>query len=207
MYLETSEGARGHVTSAQLLGLLERPAPLVALHGPGIALVALHSSGRHYALLHWNGRVWQRSAPDILDEDLARLFADFIEGGGKWRENRAWETVRGKPGGPVTVSAGIHILLTFTLIFGGFSTGVALGILAGRQSAAYDAILVYVFSVLLAPPLAILGQYVAQGLPAACDQCGERVINLQTGRFSYLCTECGLLNITRWGINRSPMDL
>lgn len=207
MYLETSEGTRGHVTSAQLLRLLERPAPLVALHGPGIALVALHFHGRHYALLHWNGRVWRRSTPDIPDAHLARLFADFRDGGGAWRENQTWDTLRSQPGIWVTVPAGFHVLLTFTLIFGGFSLGVTLGILAGRHFVAYDATLVYVFSILLAPPLAILGQYVARCLPAACVQCGEPVINLQTGRFSYLCTECGHLYITRWGINRSPMDM
>ncbi len=207
MHLETSDGTRTSVDETRLARILERPAPLIALRGPGTALVALHARGRHYRLLYWNGRTWQHSAPDVPESALAARFVDFFNGGGDWRGNRAWETLRRDPPGtssPV-LPAGLHVLLTFTLMFGGFATGIVLGFSAGRQTAPYDAFMVYVCAILLAPPLAILGQLAARRVPSACDQCGEPAINLQTGRFAYLCTECGRLNITRWGINRGPM--
>lgn len=207
MHLETSDGTRTSVNETRLARILERPAPLIALRGPGTALVALHARGRHYRLLYWNGRTWQRSAPDVPESALAARFVDFLHSGGNWRAGLVWDTLRRETGPPgvLALPAGLHVLLTFFLIFGGFATGIFLGIAAGRQSATHAAYLVYVGALLLAPPLAILGQLAARRVPSACDQCGEPAVNLQTGRFAYLCTECGRLNITRWGIHRGPM--
>ncbi len=207
MHLETSDGTRTSVNATRLARILERPAPLVALQGPGTALVALHARGRCYRLLYWNGRTWQQSSPEVPETALANLFVDFFHGGGNWRANLAWETMRqDTPRDSLpALPAGLHVLLTFMLIFGGFAAGILLGFGAGRRAVPYDGLMVYVCALLLAPPLALLGQRVARSLPSACDQCGERSINLQTGRFAYLCTECGRLNISRWGINRGPM--
>lgn len=207
MHLETSDGTRTSVDEPRLARILERPAPLIALRGPGTALVALHACGRCYRLLYWNGRTWQHSTPDVPESTLARRFIDFFNGGGDWRGNLVWETLRREAGTPVVPALPpcLHVMLTFILIFGGFATGIFLGVTAGRQIATHAPYLVYIGAILFAPPLAILGQLAARRIPSACDQCGEPAINLQTGRFAYLCTECGRLNITRWGIHRGPM--
>ncbi len=207
MHLETSDGTRTCVDAPRLARLLERPAPLIALRGPGAALVALHARGRYYRLLHWNGRTWQISPPEVSESALKARFIDFFNGGGDWRGNLAWEILRRAPGSVAfpALPPGLHVLLTFILMFGGFAAGILLGFSAGRQAVPYEGFMVYACALLLAPPLAILGQYAASQVPSACDQCGEPVINLQTGRFAYLCTECGHLNITRWGIHRGPM--
>jgi len=207
MHLETSDGTRTSVDASRLARILQRPAPLVALRGPGTALVALHARGRDYRLIYWNGRTWQQSSPGVPESALADLFVDFFHGGGDWRANLVWETLRQDTARETipAVPAGLHILLTFMLVFGGFGVGILLGFEAGRRAEPYDGIMVYVGALLLAPPLALLGQRIARNLPSACDECGERSINLQTGRFAYLCTECGRLNISRWGINRGPM--
>jgi predicted RNA-binding Zn-ribbon protein involved in translation (DUF1610 family) len=207
MRLESSEGLRANVTESQLARHLERPAPLLHLHGPGIALLAIHTQGHRYTLMHWNGRTWSRSLACVDESSLSPRFIQFLKGGGAWREGLTWETVRRAPGHafPPALPASLHVLVTFLLIFGGFAAGALLGIGTGRQFTAHAEILVYVFAVLFAAPLAILGQYVAVRIPSACVHCGEIAINLQTGRFAYLCTECGHLNITRWGIHRGPM--
>lgn len=207
MHLDSSEGHRANVTATQLVRLLERPAPLLHLHGPGIALVAIHAQGKRYTLMHWNGRIWCRTIDGLHESSLSPRFIDFLNGGGAWREGLSWEPVRRDPG-PTSTSAlptGLHVFVTFFLIFGGFTTGVALGVVLGRQFTSHAEILVYVFAVLFAAPLAILGQYAAARIPSACTHCGEPAVNLQIGRFAYLCIECGHVNITRWGIHRGPM--
>jgi len=207
MHLESSEGLRANITESQLARLLERPAPLIHLHGPGIALLAIHSSGSRFTLMHWNGRTWSRALACVDESSLSPRFIQFLKGGGAWREGLTWETVHSEPSlsFPLALPAGLHVLVTFLLVFGGFAAGALLGIGAGRYFATHAEILVYIFAVLFAPPLAILGQHAAVHIPSACAHCDERVINLQTGRFAYLCTECGHVNITRWGIHRGPM--
>lgn len=207
MHLETSENVRANVTESQLARLLEQPAPLIHLHGPGIALVAIHTRGARYTLMYWNGRTWSRSLACVDESSLSPRFIQFLKGGGAWREGLTWETVRRAPGlaFPPALPAGLHVLVTFLLIFGGFAAGALLGVMLGRQFTAHADWLVYIFTVLFAAPLAILGQHAAVRIPSACAHCDEPVINLQTGRFAYLCTECGHVNITRWGIHRGPM--
>lgn len=207
MNLETSDGTRTCVDAARLARHLERPAPLISLRGPGTALVALHVRGQYYRLLYWNGRAWQHSAASVPESALSDRFVDFCNGGGRWRIDLHWDTLRRETSVPWTLAlpTGAHIVLTFILIFGGFATGISLGVTAGRQAVPYDAVMIYVGAILLAPPLAMLGQFAARCVPSACDQCGEPVINIHVGRFAYLCAECGRLNITRWGIHRGPM--
>lgn len=207
MHLESSESLRTNVTESQLARFLERPAPLLHLHGPGIALLSIHTQGHRYTLMHWNGRIWCRTLGTVDESTLSPRFIQFLNGGGAWREGLTWETVRRDSGlaFPPALPAGLHVFITFFLIFGGFTTGALLGVMLGRQFTAHADWLVYVFAVLFAPPLAILGQVAARHIPSACTHCGESTINLQTGRFAYLCTECGHLNITRWGIHRGPM--
>lgn len=207
MYLETSDGARARVDKSRLARLLERPAPLIALRGPGTALVALQDRGQCYRLLYWNGRTWQESTTTIPAADLTARFLDFLGRGRAWRDDTGWKAIRPVPPGRFAplFPAGLHILLSFVVVFGGFGAGILLACRAGDLTESTGRTVVYVWAVVLAPTLAVLGQYVARQIPAACDQCGEPVINLQTGRFAYLCTECGRLNITRWGIHRGPM--
>ena len=169
--------------------------------------MAIHNQGQRYSLLHWNGRIWSRSVAEVYESTLIPRFVQFLKGGGTWREGVNWETVHRTRGLalPLLLPTGAHVVLTFFFIFGGFTTGVLLAFSTGRYFAEHAAMLVYVFAVLFAPPLAMLGQYLARRIPSACAHCGEVTINLQTGRFAYLCTECGHLNITRWGIHRGPM--
>jgi predicted RNA-binding Zn-ribbon protein involved in translation (DUF1610 family) len=207
MHLESSDGHRANVTESQLARLLERPAPLLHLHGRGIALVAMHAQGTRYTLMHWNGRVWRRTTTDLDESSLAPRFIQFLNDDDTWPTGLAWEPVRRAPGASATsaLSAGLHVFVSFLLIFGGFTVGVALGFVLGRKFDTHADTLVYVLAVLFAAPLAMLGQYAAARIPSACTHCGECAINLQIGRFAYLCTECGHLNITRWGIHRGPM--
>lgn len=205
MDLETSDGTHKRITSDDLPRLLAQPVPLLVLRGPGIALVALHNQDSHYALLYWNGRVWQRTDPEIHESLLNLRLSSFIERRGDWRTDLSWETYRPRQSRvlPLTLSCGAHVFVSFLLTLGGFTAGVALGFATGRHTAPYDSILVYVFAAVMGPLLAILGQSLAEAIPAACDACDEPAISLRVGRFAYLCTECGHIRITRWGINRS----
>lgn len=207
MDLKSSEGSRPDIKENLLVRLLERPTPLLALCAPGTALVTIHTTGSLYMLMHWNGRVWQRAVHEVQEGAISALFMDFFHGRGDWRQGLIWEPIAppAAPSFPPPLPTGVHVLLTFLLTFGGFTLGAILGIAAGRQLPPYDAILVYVFAILLAPPLAITGQYAARQIPSACEHCGEIAIALQAGRFAYLCPDCGHLNITSWGINRGPM--
>lgn len=207
MHLESSEGVYANITRAQLARLLDRPAPLIYLHGPGTALVSIHTQGHRYLLMHWNGRIWCRSAAEAHGSTLSSRFVQFLEGGGAWREGLTWEPVSPPCDAvsPLLLPTGLHVFVAFLLIFGAFTAGVLLGFWTGRQFTAHGEVLVYVLAVLFAAPLAVLGQFAAGRIPSACARCGEPAITLQTGRFAYLCTECGHLNITRWGIHRGPM--